>query len=135
MLYMYRIPVQSLQQLLELNADAKPLIETYFPEYVPDDESKTEAANREEQKIENDRNGSSYQEMRKKELQSKSLNDLTLEDMREIQQMNGMPLSLLEEYNIYMFNECSIMMKQRIDALFLLEIGFCCSEFQDFDVL
>lgn len=49
--------------------------------------------------------------------------------------MNKMPLSLLEEYNIYMFSECSMMMKQRIDALFLLEVDSCCSEFQDFDVL
>lgn len=132
---MYRIPVQSLQQLLELNPTTKPLIETYFPKCIPENDIKAEAADGAEEKNANDRNGSNYQEMRKKELQSKSLNDLTLDDMLEIQQMNGMPLSLLEEYNIYMFNECSMMMKQKIDSLFLLEEGLCCSEFQDFDVL
>ena len=132
---MYRIPVQSLQHLLELNPATKPLIETYFPDCISEDEIKAKAADGAEEKNANDRNGSNYQEMRKKELQSKSLKDLTLDDMLEIQQMNGMPLSLLEEYNIYMFNECSMMMKQRIDSLFLLEDGLCCSEFQDFDVL
>ena len=132
---MYRIPVQSLQQLLELNPATKPLIETYFPDCISEDEIKAKAADGAEEKNANDRNGSNYQEMRKKELQSKSLKDLTLDDMLEIQQMNGMPLSLLEEYNIYMFNECSMIMKQRIDSLFLLEDGLCCSEFQDFDVL
>ena len=132
---MYRIPVQSLQQLLELNPATKPLIETYFPDCISEDEIKAKVADGAEEKNANDRNGSNYQEMRKRELQSKSLKDLTLDDMLEIQQMNGMPLSLLEEYNIYMFNECSMMMKQRIDSLFLLEDGLCCSEFQDFDVL
>ena len=120
---------------MELNPATKPLIETYFPECISEDEIKAKAADGAEGKNANDRNGSNYQEMRKKELQSKSLKDLTLDDMLEIQQMNGMPLSLLEEYNIYMFNECSMMMKQRIDSLFLLEDGLCCSEFQDFDVL
>ena len=119
---------------MKLSPSTKPLIETYFPEYMTEDDIKAEAFNSSDVK-EGDENGRDHRNLWHKELQSKSLCELTLEDVLEIQRMNKMPLSLLEEYNIYMFSECSMMMKQKIDALFLLEVDSCCSEFQDFDVL
>lgn len=103
----------------------------YFPESIPEGEIRAASASSAEEK----ESGNSESGSLKKELKSKSLCDLTLGDVLEIQRMNVMPLSLLEEYYIYMFNECSLTMKQRIDALNLARIDTCCSEFRDFDVL
>ena len=119
--HIQRIPLQVLGQLVELDPSAKSLIDSYFtycPEYAALIGIKNTSA-----------------KVQYRDIPHSSLHQLTLQDLLEIQEMEEMPLPLLEEYNIFMFNECSLMMKQYVEEMFLPEVDYCLNEFQEYDVL
>ena len=119
--HIQRIPLQVLGQLVELDPSAKSLIDSYFT-YCPESAALIGIKN-------------TSARVQYRDIPHSSLHQLTLQDLLEIQEMEEMPLPLLEEYNIFMFNECSLMMKQFVEEMFLPEVDYCLNEFQEYDVL